>query len=132
MCKFNMFSYSAHESFSLLDLALAMAGGLLVALGVDLFGDARTNLPKRLIEDVLLALAEQVHGHSAGPDDAAAYYALRELQMVETEELQSLIKVKHIFGDLVITVLPRIGEASAVDVIHGDSGFLKSSEKRVS
>jgi len=47
----------------LFGLSLAMARSLLVALGVDLVSDPRTDLPKRFIEGVLLALAEQVHRH---------------------------------------------------------------------
>src|SRR3954468_7465259 len=108
----------------------AVAGGLLLALGVDLLSDTGPDFPERLEKDVLLPLTQQVRGHAAGPDRAAADDALGEFQMVEAEELEALVVIEHGLGDLMQRNGLRVGKAAAIDVINGDVGLFQGGEKR--
>src|SRR6185312_16031794 len=62
-------------------------------------GDLVAGFPELLVEDVLLALAEDVHGAPGCAQHVSADDAMRQLHVMEAEELHSFVEVEQLLCD---------------------------------
>src|ERR1700756_5673112 len=67
-------------------------------------------------------LVEDFDRSPHGADHPAPDDALRQLQMMETEQVHPLIKIKHAFGDVVEAEELRM---TAIEINYGQAGFLQ-------
>ena len=81
--------------------------------------DLVADVPQVFVEPMLHALLQHFHWRPHGADDAAADDALRELQVVEAEQLHALVEIDQPLGDIVQTEEFFV---AAIKVVRGDAG----------
>src|ERR1019366_4352971 len=111
----------------------ALSSWASVALGLSRhWGAGRRDLvadvPQVFVEPMLHALLQHFHWRPHGADDAAADDALRELQVVEAEQLHALVEIDQPLGDI---VQAEEFFVAAIKVIHGDASSVELVVKRV-
>src|SRR6266852_4924102 len=65
--------------------------------------DLVSQIPKLPVRDVLHTLLQDLDRRSHGPDLSATDDPLRQLEMMEAEQLHQLVKIQHAFGHIVQT-----------------------------
>src|SRR5581483_8622915 len=77
---------------------------------------------KILVEDMLLALVQDLNRSAHRANYAAPNDSLRQLQVVEAEDLDTLIEIEHALGDV---VQAKIFPVLAIEFIHAEVGMLE-------
>ena len=78
-------------------------------------GNAVSNVPQFFVKKMLHALVQYLHRCAHRTHHAAANDALREFEMVETEQVHPLIEIQHALGDI---VHPEELRVTAVKIIY--------------
>ena len=66
-----------------------------------LLRDVVAHIPKLFVEQMLHALVENLDRGSHGTDHSASDDSLRQLQVMEAEQVHAFIEIEHTFGDVV-------------------------------
>jgi len=82
-----------------------------VGLGCDLVA----HLPKIFVEKMLHALVEHLDGGTHRAHDPATDNSLRQLQVVEAEQVHALVEIQQALGDVVQSEKLLV---AAVDIVH--------------